>query len=161
MILAASILAAIAQEFRGRGRDRRSRDSGWRQRAYERDARRGIPTWERNQEMPDDVFTFARVKYTSYNDWGWRGKWQTDYPDSDLNFSYRLHQLTSLEVDPDGAIVRLTDPELYDYPMIYMIEPGDIALEPEERKHLRNYLLNGGFLLVDDFWGTWEYEIFY
>ena len=125
--------------------------------------RNGVPDWEVKDHMPDDVFTFVRIKYNS-NDGGWGrrgGKWRTDYPDSDLNFSYRLQELTSMEVDPDGKILELTDPELFDYPFIYLIEPGDIWLGEEEIKALRKYLLNGGFMMVDDFWGTWEWDNFY
>lgn len=122
--------------------------------------RHGVPEWEAGGEFKNDVFTFARVKYDSG---GWRGggKWLTDWPDSDLNFSYRLQQLTSMEVDPDGAIVELTDPELFKYPFIYMVEPGDIWLSDEEAANLRKYLLNGGFLMVDDFWGYREWDEFY
>jgi len=125
--------------------------------------RNGVPDWQVKDHMPDDVFTFVRIKYNS-NDGGWGrrgGKWRTDYPDSDLNFSYRLQELTSMEVDPDGKILELTDPELFDYPFVYMIEPGDISLSQEEIEGLRKYLLNGGFMMVDDFWGTWEWENFY
>ena len=113
--------------------------------------------------MPDDVFTFVRIKYESEGGgWGRRGgKWRTDYPDSDLNFSYRLQELTSMEVDPDGKILELTDPELFDYPFVYMIEPGDIWLSEEEILALRKYCFNGGFLMVDDFWGDWEWDHFY
>ena len=75
-----------------------------------------------------------------------------------MNFSYRLHELTSLEVDPDGAIVRLTDPELFDYPFVYLIEPGTMALTDEEVLGMRRYLLNGGFMMIDDFWGVAEWE---
>ncbi|MFC1766839.1 DUF4159 domain-containing protein, partial [Planctomycetota bacterium] len=92
---------------------------------------------------------------------GGRGDWATDYPDLDLNFSYRLQQLTALEVNPDGKIIRLTDPELFDYPFIYIIEPGDMVLSDEEVETLRRYLLNGGFLMVDDFWGEREWDNFY
>ena len=53
--------------------------------------------------------------------------WATDYPDSDFNFSFRLQQLTSLKVNPDPVILRLTDDELFDYPFIYMIEPGSLV----------------------------------
>ena len=125
--------------------------------------RNGVPDWQVKDHMPDDVFTFVRIKYDSRGGgWGRRGgKWRTDYPDSDLNFSYRLQELTSMEVDPDGKILELTDPELFDYPFVYMIEPGDISLSDEEAKALRKYLLNGGFLMVDDFWGDWEWEVFY
>ncbi len=78
------------------------------------DDRAGVPEWETDQDFKKDVFTFVRVRYSSYGRRGWRGGWQTDYPDSDLNFSYRLQELTSLEVDPDGEILKLTDEELFD-----------------------------------------------
>lgn len=89
------------------------------------------------------------------------GGWATDYPDSDLNFSYRLHQLTSMEVNPDGLVLDLTDPRLFDYPFIYIVEPGRLVFSEEEVKNLRRYLLNGGFLMVDDFWGQAEWYNFY
>jgi hypothetical protein len=125
--------------------------------------RNGVPDWEVKSHMPDDVFTFVRIQYDSGHGGLARPgrKWRTDYPDSDLNFSYRLQELTSMEVNPDGKILRLTDPELSDYPFIYMIEPGDIVLAEDEVLALRNYLLNGGFLMVDDFWGDWEWRVFY
>jgi len=122
--------------------------------------RAGVPVWETaNPEMPHDKFTFVRIRYES---WGGRwGAWETDYPDSDLNFSYRLQQLTSMQVDPEGKVIELTDPELFDYPFIYIIEPGSLAFKSEEVVALRRYLLNGGFLMIDDFWGDEEYENLY
>ena len=120
--------------------------------------RRGVPDWEVNQRFKHDVFTFVRLKYNSY---GRGGGWQTDYPDSDLNFSYRLQQLTSMKVDPNGKILEITDPRLFDYPWVYMIEPGGIVLNEEEVVTLRKYLLNGGFMMVDDFWGEAEWYDFY
>lgn len=124
--------------------------------------RNGVPEWENDADFKDDVFTFVRVRYTSYGG-GWRGggKWATDYPDSDFNFSFRLHELTSMEVDPHGKILDLTDPELFNYPFLYLIEPGQMALTDEEISALRHYLLNGGFLMVDDFWGEDEWQGFY
>ena len=117
-----------------------------------------FPTWELNKNIPTDVFRFARLKYDSY----YRNRnWHVDFPDSDLNFSYRLHELTSLEVHPDPAIVEIDAEQLAEYPWIYMIEPGDIYISDEEARTLREYLLNGGFIMVDDFWGTREYENFY
>lgn len=137
------------------------------QRGYERrwdqqyDQRRGVPDWDHDEEFKHDVFTFVRVEYASYNDSWRRPRWKTDYPDSDLNFSYRLQELTSLEVDPDGKILRLTDPALFDYPFLYLIEPGRMTLEDAEVKALRHYLYNGGFLMVDDFWGPDEWDNFH
>lgn len=117
----------------------------------------GTPIWTNPRLFEKDVWTFARVKWTSGYSRGWRrgfgGGWTTDTPDSDLNFSYRLQQMTSMKVDPDGRYLNLTDPELADYPWIYIVEPGSMALSELEVQALRKYLLNGGFLWFDDFWG--------
>ena len=78
-----------------------------------------------------------------------------------LGISYRLQELTSLRVNPEPAIVELTDPKIQDYPWIYIVEPGEMELTDEEVAGLRKYLLNGGFLMVDDFWGDSEWENFY
>ena len=125
--------------------------------------RAGIPNWKVDPKFKHDVFTFVRVEYDSgggrggYGRRGGRGGggggWRTDWPDSDLNFSFRLQQLTSLKVNPDPISLRVTDPKLYDYPFIYMIEPGRLAFSEEEVVALRKYLLSGGFM-VDDFWGS-------
>lgn len=120
--------------------------------------RNGVPDWTLDKDFSNDVFTFVRIQYNSFN--GWR-RWTTDYPDSDLNFSYRLQQLTSLKVDPKGKTLELTDKELFDYPFIYIVEPGGLQFTEDEVKALRRYLNNGGFLMVDDFWGEAEWDNFY
>ncbi len=74
------------------------------------DHRAGVPDWQVEEEFKQDVFTFARVQYSSshggYTGGGWgrrgRGNWATDYPDAELNFAYRLQQMTSLKVNPDS-----------------------------------------------------------
>lgn len=122
-----------------------------------------VPTWTNHPGFSKDVFTFARVRYTRRDPWSVRwngGFWYSDMPDSDLNLSFRLQQLTSLKVDPDGRIIDLTDKELFDYPWIYMVEPGLMVLEDDEVPILRKYLLNGGFMMVDDFWGTAQWGNF-
>lgn len=119
-----------------------------------------FPDWDVDAELPNDVFTFARLRYNSGTWMGRRSKWLIDYPDSELNFSYRLQQLTSLQVDPKGAIVDIDAEQLRHYPFVYMIEPGDIWITDEEAKILRDYLLNGGFIMVDDFWGFQEWKNF-
>jgi hypothetical protein len=121
----------------------------------------GVPEWTNDPAFPYDEFTFARIKYTSYGGRrGWQ-KWATDYPDADLNFSFRLQQLTSFKVNTNPVVVELTDSELFDYPFVYMAEPGDLYFSEEEVKSLRRYLLQGGFLMVDDFWGEREWYNFY
>ncbi len=118
----------------------------------------GTPVWTNPRGFTRDVFTFARIRYSQ----GYGGSmyerrrgsgWATDMPDSDLNLSYRLQQMTSMRVDPDGRILQLTDPELSDFPWLYIVEPGGLGFSDEEVIALRKYLLNGGFLMFDDFWG--------
>ena len=130
------------------------------------DGRNGVPVWESNQQFPHDVFTFVRVRYSesqeSYRNGYGRGggDWSTDWPDADLNFSLRLQQLTSMKVSPYPVILDLTDSRLFDYPFLYMIEPGGIALTVPEIEGLRKYCNNGGFMMVDDFWGDEEWRDF-
>lgn len=122
-----------------------------------RDYRHGrfknFPDWQVSRELPNDVFTFARLRHS--------GDWATDYPDSELNFSLRLQQLTSIQVNPNSAVVDIDAEQLRHYPFIYMIEPGDMQLTNEQAAILRTYLLNGGFMMVDDFWGTAAWNNFH
>ena len=117
-------------------------------------ARSEFPTWDIDREFKHDVFTFVRIEYDSFGPFGWWDRWDNDYPDGDWNFSHRLQELTTLEVAPDSRVLRLDDPELFDYPFIYMAGVQTMALSSAERIALRRYLLNGGFLMMDDFWGT-------
>jgi Domain of unknown function (DUF4159) len=124
----------------------------------------GTPNWTNPEPFKRDVFTFVRVKYSVNGRHGLghtRERWMIDFPEADLNLSYRLQQLTSLKVDPDTRTLELTEKELYDYPFIYIVEPGRLTFTPEEAVILRNYLLNGGFLMFDDFWGDKEWSAFY
>ena len=63
--------------------------------------RRGVPNWDVSKDLPNDIFTFARIEYDSDGSrYGYRGRrgggqWTTDYPDADLNLSYRLNEMTS------------------------------------------------------------------
>lgn len=156
-VAVALLLAAVASTLAQRGRY-------WREFPWETGLppdRAGVPNWELDKKFKHDVFTFVRIEYSSWSD-GYRwGKWRTDYPDSDLNFSYRLQELTSLKVNPEPIILKLTDDELFDYPFIYLIEPGQLLFSEEEVAALRRYLTNGGFLMVDDFWGEDEWYNFY
>ncbi|MCH1440675.1 MAG: DUF4159 domain-containing protein, partial [Rubripirellula sp.] len=102
--------------------------------------RNGVPDWGIDQDFKRDVFTFVRIKYESVRGRGrGGGGWRTDYRDSDLNFSLRLQQLTSLKVDPEPIVLELTDDRLFDYPFIYIIEPGALYFSEAEVKALRRY----------------------
>src|SRR3954463_7719627 len=114
----------------------------------------GTPEWKNPPAFKKDVFTFVRIKYTrGRRGWGSAGHWITDAPDSDLNLSFRLQQMTSMKVDPDGRVLDVTDPELCKYPWVYIVEGGGLSLAPDEQIALRKYLENGGFIMFDDFWG--------
>jgi hypothetical protein len=130
----------------------------------------GTPEWSNRPGFEKDVFTFARIVFKSADtsgrrtryEWG-RGPrlgWWVDFPDADLNFSYRLQQLTSIRVNPDGRVLKLTDPELPDYPFLYMTHPGYIKLTEPEVVALTHYLRNGGVLLVNDFWSQADWDGF-
>ncbi len=69
--------------------------------------------------------------------------------------------MTSLKVDPACRVLEITDPELFDFPWIYIVEPGRLIFGDDEVPILRKYLLNGGFLMVDDFWGERQWRNFY
>ncbi len=153
LLCAICSMALVAQQWGRRGGSTDWRSVG----------RNGVPTWEVDKKFSKDLFTFVRIKYDSggYGYGRGGGGWATDFRDSELNFSLRLQQLTSMKVDPEPIVLELTDPKLFDYPFIYIIEPGALTFHPEEVVALRRYLLNGGFLMVDDFWGDDQYYNFY
>lgn len=141
------LTTAVFAQFRGRQPNRTAERSPHLQ-------------WEVEPKFAPDSFTFARIKYTSRT--GRRSQtWDTDYPDSDWNFSYRLHQVTAMNVHPDGDVIELSDPKLFSYPFIFMSGVGGLMLSDDEVKILRQYLNSGGFLMVDDFWGEAEWASFY
>jgi len=126
----------------------------------------GTPEWTNAPGFEDDVFTFTRVIFQTdarprggRTRFRWLG-WWVDYPDADLNFSYRLQQVTAIKTDPDARVIKLTDPMLSNYPLLYMEHAGYMELGDEEVGNLRRHLLNGGALLVNDFWGAREWEGF-
>lgn len=126
-------------------------------------SRAGVPDWEVDPDFRNDVFTFARVRYSTglfagrYFGGG-DYRWQTDYPDAELNLGFRLQQMTSLKVNPEPAVVDLAVSDLSQYPFLYIVEAGGMYLRDNEVEVLRRYLLNGGFAMFDDFWGEYEWR---
>jgi len=163
--VASSVL--LAQRFRGGG-GYGGYGEGWLSEDAPVRTAREVPThstefarWTNEVGFEKDVFTFTRVRYHRHYSGARRaGYCFTDFPDSDLNLSYRLQQLTSLKVDPDCRVINLTDPDLTDYPFIYMVEPGAMHFDEAEVRALRKYLLSGGFFMADDFWGPVQWENF-
>lgn len=102
-------------------------------------------------------FYFTRAIYNS--GWGY-GRWAIDYPKADRQFMTVVNRLIGVDGSPMENAIRLDDPEIRKYPFLYALEVGDIALSPAEIEGLRNYLLAGGFLVIDDFWGSWQWANF-
>ena len=117
-----------------------------------------LDTDDGDQVPPE--FNFLRLIYSS-SGWG-RSMWSTDYPKADLQFLYGLRKLVDFTfVGAENKALPIMDPRLFDYPFAYAVEVGNMHLSQEEADRLREYLLRGGFLVVDDFHGPYEYRNFY
>jgi hypothetical protein len=123
-----------------------------------------VPPRFASEDSFDGAFNYCRVWYQSgRREAGGQG-WRTDYPAADENFSIRLSELTKTRVsqlpsgEPNYLVVRLTDEVLYRCPFISMEDVGTLSLSDPEIEALRNYLLKGGFLWVDDFWGSMAWD---
>ena len=121
-------------------------------------------------KMPDAGFVICRIAYRSVRVEPMGIGWQTDYPFAEINLSTRLSELTKTRISRDSSgqpnhfVVRLTDDTLFNCPLTMASDVGSLGFTPEEIERLRLYLLKGGFLWVDDFWGTlawrqWSTEI--
>jgi hypothetical protein len=123
----------------------------------------GFVTKARPQDF-DGLWHFCRVAFGSDPRGDIGGNWSVDYPRADINLSIRLSELTKTPVshEVDGAprplLVQLTDPEMFDCPFIMMTEVGSASISTVEATHLREYLLKGGFLWADDFWGAYAWD---
>jgi hypothetical protein len=118
----------------------------------------------------DGFYNFCRGMYTSFGREAGGQGWSTDYPDADINFSIRLSELTKTRIsvlpngEPNHLVVQLTDDAIFKCPIIEMEDVGTVLFSEEEVARLREYLLKGGFLYVDDFWGSlawyrWKQQI--
>jgi hypothetical protein len=111
----------------------------------------------------DGNFLFCRILFRNAPDGDGDG-WGVDYPRADINLTFRLSELTTTTVsrDPEDefkhVVVRLSDPLLYHCPFVMMSEPGGAYFDEAEAAQLHNYLLKGGFLWVDDFWGEYAFS---
>ena len=129
---------------------------------------RGGGGWGRSRYPPrlrpadhrDDGFAVCRLRYTRVRREESGSGWSTDYPFADINFMIRVRELTRTPIDtdenddPNHWVIDITDPGLLGCPFVVASDVGTIGLSDEEVVRLREYLLKGGFLWVDDFWGT-------
>jgi len=104
----------------------------------------------------DGRFTMVRIRYTS------AGRWSADYPTMEQNLTEMLPELTPMDsAHLDGSnVYTLDDPELMNYPLAYLTEPGFWVPSDAEVLGLREYLAKGGFLIVDDFHYLNEWNVF-
>jgi hypothetical protein len=141
---------------------------------------REYPGWEYEDfPLPPDYqekteWAFARLMYppamgSGYGfyrrrggDWTQgRSSWTTDYPRADRHFAQAIRRLSRLHVRSVEQPVNLDDgDDVYNWPWLYAVEVGHWELTDAQAKKLRDYLQRGGFLMVDDFHGTVEWEVF-
>jgi hypothetical protein len=108
---------------------------------------------------PERAFYFTRAIYSGFRR-GRFGSWSVDFPKADRQFVIGLRHLTNIDAYAFEHPVRLDDPRLRQYPLLYALEVGYMQLTPAEVRGLRSYLLAGGLLVIDDFWGSREWANF-
>jgi Domain of unknown function (DUF4159) len=119
-------------------------------------ARPAISDWT---EPAQPEFVFARLACTNRDSWiYWPNyypdmpPWKHDYPESDEFFISLVHELTGIRVRPNSyKIVQLSSPEIFEYPFLYLSEPGFLRLNDKEVANLGEYIRRGGFVMADDF----------
>jgi hypothetical protein len=122
-------------------------------------------------ELPPDAaekteFVYSRLMYPSggrgrFGGYGGYGRaWGTDYPKNDRLFLQGLRRLTRVHARSMENVVDLDSDNIFNYPWIYAVEVGQWSLSDTQAQKLREYLLRGGFLMTDDFHGTYEWEVF-
>lgn len=111
-------------------------------------------------------WVFARLRYPSFRGsgmggyWAMRGNWAIDYPKADRQFVQGVRRLTRIHARSVEKVVDLDSDEIFDSPWVYVVEPGHWDLTDAQCAKLREYLLRGGFLMTDDFHGTFEWDVF-
>ena len=117
-------------------------------------------------DMPEAEFHMARVIYRTFGGGG-SGRyrqpwWAIDYPMAETHFLPALGRFTNLSVADDSRHLEVTDDRIFAYPFLFMQQVGRGNWRPSTREaeSLREYLLRGGFLVVDDFHGPYDWDVF-
>jgi hypothetical protein len=138
--------------------------------AYQRTADFGFDDDAQTNDRAE--FYWSRLSYTSsvgssfaggYEGYGgYRGwhSWSRDYPKADRQVLLAMKRLTRIQGRSTEQVVNLDSDEIFNYPWIYAVQVQTWSFTDEEAKRLREYLLKGGFLMVDDFHGTRDWEEF-
>ena len=115
---------------------------------------------------PEAEFHIARLIYRTRGGGGSRGFvqpwWAIDYPMAEEHFLPALRRMTNMWVADDSRHLEITDDRIFDYPFLFMQQPGRGNWSPNEveAERMREYLLRGGFLLVDDLHGEYDWAVF-
>lgn len=117
------------------------------------------PVWGTVPLRNGHAFYFTRGAYTDFRRRG-VGSWATDYPKADEQFLVVLRRLTRVDAFEHHNAIRFDDPRLRHFPIVYTVEVGAMTMTDAEVKGLRDYLLAGGLLIVDDFWGPRQFATF-
>ena len=113
------------------------------------------------ESATDAEFHFVRLAYSSTGlQFGRRERWLTDWPDAEHHLLNGVRRLTRIDTADEGRYLSIMDESLFDYPWLYAVEVGGWSLNEMEAERLRDYLLRGGFLMVDDFHGSLEWAGF-
>ena len=118
-------------------------------------------------------FYWSRLRYTARTDgygggygygygygYGFAGSWSRDYPKADRQFLMALKRLTRIQARPTEQVVDLDSDKIFDYPWVYAVQVANWTFTDAEARRLHDYLLKGGFLMVDDFHGTADWDRF-
>ncbi len=105
-------------------------------------------------------FAFARLVYRGNDDNGWGPRWRVDWPEAETHLLEGINRLTRVNNRSEGVLVKLSDDSIFDFPWMYAVEVGSLSLNDDEAQRLREYCLRGGFLMVDDFHGPFEWAQF-
>lgn len=123
-------------------------------------SQRGYGYRDFSSDLLDAEFHFIRLEYVTF---GWaRGRrpwWMQDWPEAEEHFAEGVRRLTNIDVGTNRH-VPLTDDRIFEYPWVYATQVGYWDLSDEEVARLREYLLRGGFLFVDDFHGPEDWSVF-
>ena len=104
-------------------------------------------------------FYFTRGIYHSVADTDpWGPRWAIDFPEADRHFLVALKRLSLVDASSEDNALALGTEQLRDYPFVYVVEAGALDLDARDAKAVRDYLLSGGLLMIDDFWGTWAWD---
>ncbi|MBI3667024.1 MAG: DUF4159 domain-containing protein [Acidobacteria bacterium] len=135
-------------------------------------AQRGFVTYPSEEVNPAAVppdydekteWALARLRYPSGRYVRWRhGSWSMDFPKSDRQFLQGVRRLTLIHARSSEQVIDLDldDGEIFYWPWVYAVEVGHWDLTDRQCQVLREYLLRGGFLMTDDFHGTYEWSVF-